>query len=174
MVYLAFLHLNGSEKNWRYNMKINKNSWHFKLHKWVVSPVYQKLKYGENVSLCRYFWGTVGCVIAAIFTLMFSTVVVMAVFSTVTSPLYFLLVAFTGLDFLGKGYADVGGVFLIISIPISLIIGLIAAFRGEMEVFPSWLKFSSENTRVQRKPSLILNYVKAKKDKICPLVELED
>lgn len=57
----------------------------------------------------------------------------------------------------------------------TIIFGACAAARGEIYVFPSWMKVKFNNKpKKDKQPNILLEYIKAKKQKICPLIELED
>jgi hypothetical protein len=56
------------------------------------------------------------------------------------------------------------------------IIGIVETWTGNIKVVPSYLKRTSvplEKDK-EKKPSLLWEYIKAKKAKVCPLVTLKD
>lgn len=126
-------------------MKINKNSWHYKLN--------DKLNggYVNYNNLCSYFWGT----IFAIFMLFIA-----APFFTITGVLILLspIIYFFNESYKLFNFAILGGILDIILLSI-----LWHWYRKEY-VLPK-LPY--------REPSLVKKYIVAKKKKICPLVHYE-
>ena len=42
------------------------------------------------------------------------------------------------------------------------------------QIVPNYLKFKKSEVTVEHKPNLLLDYLKTKKAKVCPLITLED
>lgn len=126
-------------------MKISKNSWHFKMHKIFNAGMEPKYK-----SLCTYFWGTV-----------------------FTALLFYVLLPLLGL-----------GVLVLSTFPfVYFFTGDLSALApaiiiGGFEIFALvtfWLDYRSKHyTRKIKEPTLVGEYIKAKKRKICPLIEFVD
>jgi hypothetical protein len=126
-------------------MKIKKSSWHYRMHRMFnggFGPGYK--------SLCTYFWGTVGTTLLVGVALPVSSVIILGL---MLAPFVYL---FTGnLEIIG---AVVAGSFL----------DIIALFG-----FWAWYRHTHPSTklRVEKEPSLVVEYLKAKKRKVCPLIE---
>ena len=129
-------------------MKVNKNSWHYKLWR----------KYGGDeflgsVSLCGYvqrlFW--VSLFVAALATVMaicVGTIVAGLVSATIHHPVV-------------VGCAALG---------MALLFG--AVYVSTMR--PPWSDFLFRKHTIKGPPGLVASWVKAKKDKVCPLLDFED
>lgn len=133
-------------------MKVNSNSWHYKLLNHVLSDSADEVRKG-SVGLCEYFWKVcwsaflgVGIIALAIF---FS-------FTLVAPLLYWAGVPLL-LDFVAVGvfwYA---------------IAGMCLSIAGVRYVYLKW------SYRVgDRPPSLLMERIKAHKAKVCPLIEFEE
>ena len=159
-------------------MKISKNSWHYKLLDFFKFDVIYDLRLGINVSLCRYFWNVVvglmavgGCVVlgsAAVFLIGALT------FLAVIAPISYLTQSYFGF---GWDYASTHGVSMIwiMWVVLPLAVGITGAFKGELKVFPSWMKVNNKpRIKKAKKPNIFMEYLKAKKAKVCPLVEVSD
>jgi hypothetical protein len=157
-------------------MKISKNSWHYKLNKLAQTGACYDLIYG--MSLCQYFWYTVsailkilGVICGGVFLLGLMLGFLYLFVITPINSLSYLLIG-VGFD----ANIEQGLVFLTMELAFVSFAGLLAALRGEMAVFPKWLKFKTIKPKQKKesKPNLIVEYIKAKKAKVCPLVKLED
>jgi hypothetical protein len=161
-------------------MKINRNSWHYKLIKeWDSSTAYD-LKYNKTgVSFCKYFWSVMLCfpkILAAMLLIALGVAVLIgcAVF-LVIYPLNFLLIGLFDIV-LFNDPNSMGPAGLFVALLIALFIGIMETMDNSMKVVPSYLK----RTKVplepskEKKPSLLWEYIKAKKAKMCPLVTLDN
>ena len=131
-------------------IKKKKKSWHYKLVKWWG------MKHSQ--SLCVYFWQVVASL----------TVVPLLVLSVILLGVVLFITVITG----------------IIVFP-SVLLGVLSTETEELLFFTfvgglSWTVIFSVlyvlySNRVKHKqPSLIFSYIKAKKDKVCPIIEFED
>ncbi|QAX98093.1 hypothetical protein [Pseudomonas phage PaGz-1] len=135
-------------------MKINKNSWHMRLHRALETPVYLNITSGWKITtLCSYFWQTVLLVVW-----LAATVVSLA--AVVGSVLYSLILGPLTGYVLGSTLAVMGFVW----------IGIIAIFYGVWVFYRLARLMSSESTS---KDGILVAYLKAKKSKFCPIVEVE-
>ncbi|UPW35833.1 hypothetical protein QE320_gp031 [Pseudomonas phage EM] len=136
-------------------MKINRKSWHFKLHTMVDSPIYNQMAYGSGtVTLCSYFWQTVLAILLfASFTGGASIVA--------TSVAYALIIGPATGYILGGSLAVIGFIWIAIA----------AVFYG-ITVFYRLGKLLNKTS--SSKDSILMAYIRAKKEKFCPIVELED
>jgi hypothetical protein len=157
-------------------MKISKNSWHYKLNKLAQTAACYDLSYG--MSLCQYFWYTVFAVLKIIGTVAVGLFMLFAVsfifYVFVLTPINSLSYLLFDLGF--DTDIEVGIIILIAELVLITLAGLLAAARGEIDVFPKWFKFKTNKPKQDKesKPNLIFEYIKAKKAKVCPLVKLED
>lgn len=156
-------------------MKINKNSWHYKLVDHFDHDVVRELIYKKNVTLCQYFWSVVGALIKAGIVVAGAAVVVALVgvlLYGLFCALMFLLIPFTG-AFMNYKVYDVGLMTVAFITLGSTFLGVMAACNGDMEVVPDWMK-SNTTEQEDKQPSLLWSWIKAKKDKVCPLIKLEE
>ncbi len=141
-------------------MKINKKSLWFQWHEIFETRSYKRLERGDSVNLCVYFW-------QGVMYLVYIAAVLVTALVCILHILVFLSGPYTG--YWGPGVtADIGAVLTMWSCVVLLIGGIIASCVGEMEVFPKWLKFG------ESKPNVLVEYLKARKAKFCPMIELED
>lgn len=130
-------------------MKINTDSWHFKLYKeWSSSAFNFELGY-KSLSLCKYFWSVVLAVIATI---------LMA------------LMPLVAIGFLAWMIWDLIGWWTLMIIPsIVGFLGLAALIGYIIER----KKYSGPQTKTKEPTpdTLVTSYIKAKKQKVCPLLE---
>ena len=156
-------------------MKVNKSSWHYKLMDYFNFKIIRDLSYGENVTLCRYFWNVVGSLLlllVATAAVIGGTGFLLCVAFILLSPLSYLTQAYFGFGWDAMSKMGVAGIwFMWVLLP--LLIGLVEAFKGNMKVFPSWMKIKLTPPAASSKPNILVEYVKAKKNKFCPLIELD-
>lgn len=152
-------------------MKISKDSWHYRtltdglfwLDGWVASN-----------SLCLYFWQVFfrllmgfGIAMVATSPLVFYIVGVMELYAPEHMALILLLLPWV---VCGLVVSVVGGVIVAM-----LCIGLVFYAIGSLL---SWLwgvsPLNKYIKKAENRPSIIVEYVKAKKDKVCPILEFED
>lgn len=149
------------------------------------------------MSLCQYFWLTVAslliatigviCIIAIIY------VIIAAFYGLIVLPFAVLLNAswlyLTG-DLLYNAFtekSDVQFVRDLLSLYgiIVLILAVLAYKLGEMDFAPKWVvnlwqkiaKYRTKEHAAEEKvkePSLLTSFIKAKKEKVCPLIEFKD
>jgi hypothetical protein len=155
-------------------MNINKNSWHFKLLDYFDHNVIWHLQRGNNVSLCNYFWNVIGALLRVLTIIGGGAVVTVVIGINLYAffgALMYLLLPLTGPLFDYKLY-EVGFAVLIFALGITSVAGICATIGGDMKVVPNYLKRTT--TEDDKPPSLFLSWLKAKKDKVCPLVKLEE
>lgn len=160
-------------------MKLSKDSWHVKLNKeYGIDRVKWNIHYGTPTSLCDYFWSTV--MVICLLTLLCTafTLGVGAVLYGILCLSGLLFSPATGIWFDFIVY-DMGIGLLIISFVYGVVQFIIGLFNKEVRWFPKYItKYfkTPENTKVlneNKKPNLFIEWVKAKKAKVCPLVEIE-
>jgi len=159
-------------------MKISKSGWLYKFHRLFGSTVYLNLQQGYNVNLCEMFWSTVGLVCLATFLLVGALSGLFIAFSILW---VFLVAPYTGW-FINEIWAFVS---LLLTISFTGVFGFLYGFKlilqsvkGEIPWLPTYIsKYLPEKkytSKVKNKPNLLMEYIKAKKNKWCPLVELEE
>ena len=157
-------------------MKVNKNSWHYKLMNYFNFDIIDDLRYGNNVTLCRYFWNAVGSVIALL------GAITVGICATALASLVLMVFVIAPISYLTQSYLGFGwdmatelGALMIwicwVAIPFSM--GLESTVKGRMKVFPNWMKIKLPEQAPDTKPNILVEYVKAKKSKFCPLIELD-
>jgi hypothetical protein len=157
-------------------MKINKKSWHYWLNNVTDSKLCPELQYG-TVGLCGYFWGTVKSILKAVgivLVCLFLLVVASLGVYLVLNALVFILTGVLGYPLFWVDMDNAVGVIVLLTI-ISIIAGFCMWVNGDLEFAPDYLKIKIEPSTIKDKePSLFKSYYFAWKDKVCPLVELED
>ncbi len=141
-------------------MKINKKSLWFQWHKIFETISYKRLERGESVNLCVYFW-------QGVMYLVYIAVVLVTALFCILHILAFLSGPYTG--YWGPGVtADIGAILTCLLLVMMCIMGAVAYSLDMMEVFPKWWKLG------ESKPNVLVEYLKARKAKFCPMIELED
>ena len=126
-------------------MKISRKSWHYKLRNlW-------KDWYVEDNNLCRYFWGMVG----GLLKLLAVGIVIIYCISLITLGIYKY---FTQQYLLSNSILVVAGIACCVLPPLA--IHYFRKFYGRPKII-------GEN-------NILREYVRAKKSKICPLIEYVD
>lgn len=150
-------------------MKVNMNSWHYRL-------IENFLDGSPSNSLCVYFWqvvlrlvvgGAMGLAMWGFFGGLASAFIVkFGWIDPATTPVWIKLLA------AGLGAFLVLAVFLVVLLIIGFTIyGVVAAFKTLRTMFEQW-----DEKRPEKDDNLIVAFVKAKKRKVCPMIEftLED
>lgn len=157
-------------------MKVNKNSWHYKLMNYFNFDIIDDLEYGSNVTLCRYFWNTVGSIIVLLGAILVGICVAgllsLVLLAFVIAPISYLTQSYFGF---GWDFATELGALMIwiVWVGVPLCMGLEATVKGKIKVFPNWMKVKLPEPVPNTKPNILVEYVKAKKNKFCPLIELD-
>ena len=151
-------------------MQFSKNSWHYKFNS-MISSGYDT----QSVrSLCPYFWFTVWNMIKGLMLVICIIVIVAVVLVSVNMVVAFVLGAF-GIFYWGNFY-DLS-FFVVVMISSTAVIGsVIGVATGDMKVAPEYITkhFKASKTKTISKlaqPSLVKEYYKAWKDKVCPVIE---
>ena len=141
-------------------MKISTQSWHYKM----VNKIFNY----PSKSLCIYFWQIpYSAIVCAVCGIVMLTVIVGMVGTVLV-----LLAQPVALNIWHVPVEDT----LALGLLSTVVWG--AVFKGLNEHFSaaSWNKVLFKvktKPRKEKKPSLLLAYLKAKKDKVCPLIEFE-
>lgn len=157
-------------------MKINKKSWHYWLNDVTDSKLCYELRYG-NVGLCNYFWGTVKSLLKAICTITGCLMLGGAILGIILAILHAIIFLITGaigypLSWVNLDWAM--AVIILFSL-LTVVCGFAAWLQDEINFLPEYVKIKTEpSPDKDKEPNLFKSYYSAWKDKICPLVELED
>lgn len=148
-------------------MIINANSWHVKLHDRFYD------RHSRPHSLCAYFWKMVwacfACAVVAGSTLFGLTVAgagVLEHFFVLSTPVLLSLGFVLGLV----------AIALIIALSIGLAFGamnLHAWYDARIEE-KEWQRILAEREGKEIKENIVIQYIKARKSKMCPVIHFED
>lgn len=147
-------------------MKISKDSWHFKLTNVLVygDNLYRKVHYG-TVSLCPYFWAVVWSTFLAgvIFPFAAAGLVYAAVW-----PLWWWLAEWGSDNFL---FAVIAGI-----VDIFILSGIWVIYRQANygTFWPQRVSKVAKKVCKKKRKSVLYHWFKAKHDKICPYLELDN
>jgi predicted PurR-regulated permease PerM len=144
-------------------MDINRNKWHYKV---ITGDCFFMDGWYASRSLCVYFWQVVARFHWCLF-----------VFTVAVSPLATAIVLGTGTAessyFLVKVYASVGvAVSLLYGILLSSFVGFLIV-EGIKYVYNKFPRKHEEPSK-PKEPSIIIEYIKAKKAKVCPRLNFTD
>lgn len=155
-------------------MKVSRNSWHYRLYRyffnlWSVSfndDPWEGIKYALRIrkshytnprptSLCSYFWSVVGVTLLVPVWLLFLLIIGLAIVLFAVLAAWWLLPV---LKIKEKNREEIE--------------------RLENELYAgeiSWDEYWRRKRQLETKtPNLFLSFLKAKKDKVCPLIKLVD
>jgi len=164
-------------------MNINKSSWHFKLLDMLDFKLVRKLCKGGTVTLCQYFWNVIGAVLLGIVTGSVITFLVIGGLFIASTMLNGLVI------FFGASWLPIieASSFLYINHGVGLflatLMGIAFIWQTAIDqvnaglIVPHWLKLPKRvvaKPEKEGKPNILFEYVKAKKNKFCPVVRLED
>lgn len=150
----------------------NKKSWHYRFNKCVGNSKFPVFNATRCKSICPYFWQTLWNICATLFGLSIAYLMLTAIgggaiqeylpnWSTTPYPLWWLWLA---------GIATIIIMMLMVALIVTVPVLLFLGFK--------WM-FKKLSTKNQEKleneqPSVIIEWVKAKKAKICPMIEFKD
>jgi len=133
-------------------MKISRDAWHYRLM--------DQFNFYHPRNLCQYFWMTVWCLLVGLGIFFFGLMIVFLAiiplwwWSEPTAPLG-LLVAVGVIE---------------ISL-LSVLLGNVVIERHEREIENGTRREPEIKLHVQKEPSLLRLWLRAKHEKICPLIE---
>ena len=157
-------------------MKLSKNSWHVKMNKeYGMDRVKYNLRYGNPVSLCDYFWSTVLTIVSLTFLSVVFTLGAGAMLYGLLCLVGILFSAATGIWFDFIMY-DIGVGLIVVSFLFGVAMFIVSLFSNEVKWFPEYITkhFKQKEVGVkEKKPNLFFEWLKAMKDKVCPLIEIE-
>lgn len=152
-------------------MKVKTKSWHYRMNLWR----HPKWKVESKKTLCSYFWFTVW------------NLVFISFFAVTIIAVFYMVGLNANLEFIKHGYNAfsipyIGHiiVFIIGIVFVAIIVALAFSIIGAI-YFASFLKNKYSNYRdsqkannQQKQPGLVSSYIKAKKEKFCPIIEFKD
>lgn len=147
-------------------MIINANSWHVKLHDRFYD------RHSRPHSLCAYFWKMVwacfACAVVAGSTLFGLTVAgagVLEHFFVLSTPVLLSLGFVLGLV----------AIALIIALSIGLAFGAmnLHAWYDARREEKEWQRIKAEREGRETKENIVIQYIKARKSKMCPVIHFE-
>jgi hypothetical protein len=157
-------------------MKLERNSWHMHLVKSFSTNKWFDILDDGKVSLCSYFWTVAFAMLkllSCVFILLAMVVIIFCVIATMfITPL--IVLDLVSLSSLGITDEDVGGIVIIGTIGYLTVIIAMSNIYGDRII--NWLQLKLSKTEPQKKESnsLIINYIKAKKQKVCPILHVEN
>lgn len=148
-------------------MKISRSAWHVRLSQ-KVFPGYQPK------DLCSHFWIVVAGVVIALFTVLFVVSalglgVLALVILWIDSRVFQYLLAHWQEVLLISGVAVGTGIVMLVSY-----IAVSASSRWLIERFHVNKMPHDTPPKEPKQPGLLCSWIKAKKRKICPMIEVED
>ncbi len=164
-------------------MNINKSSWHFKLLDYWDFKVSYKLRRNQPVTLCQYFWNVIGSILITLGMTTMGLFFVGALLGLTIGAIIGLVIFFGASWLPVIEYGSTLDVMSTIGLVVYLLFGVLYTFEvakeqvREGKIIPSWMKFSKQEVskpKKETKPNILFEYVKAKKNKFCPVVKLED
>ena len=144
-------------------MKVNKNSWHYRLLTGDIFGIQGVNSWNVSSSLCLYFWQVV-------FKLLWKGVALFFLTPFVINSLLILpLVSTLGLITTGVIVQGDTGLTVLVMELIVIIVFVIVLAGLSLYTF---LKDKTDLADVVEKdPNLFVEYIKAKKNKLCPIIE---
>ena len=144
-------------------MKVNKNSWHYRLLTGDIFGIQGVNSWNVSSSLCLYFWQVVFMLLWKGVALFFLTPFV------INSLLILPLVSTLGLITTGViVQGDTGLTVLVMELIVIIVFVLVLAGLS----LYTFLKDKTDLADVVEKdPNLFVEYIKAKKNKLCPIIE---
>lgn len=158
-------------------MKFSKSSWHYKFNAFVADDNGYKAR--RTSGLCQYFWYTVFNLIKILVLGAFGLFLIgfgIAGVTLIGASIVALILGVFGIFF----WNDFYGVTLLLSgvFSVSAVIGgIIQTLSGNMKVWPSYISkhFVTVSEKIEEKsPSLVKEYAKTFKTKVCPIIEWKD
>ena len=144
-------------------MKVNKNSWHYRLLTGDIFGIQGVNSWNVSSSLCLYFWQVVFMLLWKGVALFFLTPFV------INSLLILPLVSTLGL--ITTGVIVQGNTGLTVLVMELIVIIVVVIVLAGLSLY-TFLKDKTDLADVVEKdPNLFVEYIKAKKNKLCPIIE---
>jgi hypothetical protein len=133
------------------SLRFSRRSWHYWLYSRNLFFIRGYRTGAKN--LCAYFWSIVGIVVGNLLLIAVLLALLIYLGVTISAHLVILLYA------------------------LGIIVGAVVFFGGVWLVggwWDNWAEKRRGRAKVERRPNLLFEYVKAKKKKYCPLIEWAD
>lgn len=152
-------------------MIVKRTSWHYRFNAWKTTHA----RTFARKSLCSYFWFTIW----NMFWLVFWPVVAVAILYV----LGFGMIDDTKAALFSWWTSNPSGMWQIVSYPFVGAVFLTSIVVAGCAVFATlfflgfafrYVRAKIKKEHVDRKPSLVVEYIKARKHKVCPIIEFED
>ncbi len=144
-------------------MKVNKNSWHYRLLTGEIFGIQGVNYWNVSSSLCLYFWQVV-------FVLLLKGVALFFLIPFVINALLIMpLVSTLGVITTGVMLQRDTGLTILV-IELIVIICCVITWAGS-SLYTSLKDKTDLAEGVEKEPNLFVEYIKAKKNKLCPIIE---
>ena len=143
-------------------MKVSRSAWHYEV---VSEGLFWVDGWFPSKSLCKYFWQVVGMVLVGLGSIMLvvSPIVALLTFPFISGSEATLVL------FLQLMWALVGGAVLAMIALLAFAGAVSLVFGGGRLILSKALSRSIKT----KHPSIVYSYLKAKKDKVCPIIDFE-
>lgn len=146
-------------------MEISISSWHYR----VVKSVYDS----AHNSLCVYFWQVVSALIVRAFHIGFLLFMACFVFGFFAVPITWGLGELGWIEHVVPGeVAAVPIAIMSIALAAALVIFLMSVIKYLFEEYQ--YKRNRKKKLVAKEPNLVVEYIRAKKQKVCPTLKFKD
>lgn len=142
-------------------MKIKQSSWHFGL----VSSFFTSIEYEHNVSLCKYFWMLVFSILVSAVLGVFLCFILTAFITFLTYPIWQFVLGSN----IVVGFSSLL-VWIVFGKALQEEFGDSTA-NWNINVLPH--VYTGRTNKKVKEPNVLIEYLKAKKNKVCPLLEIE-
>lgn len=150
-------------------MKVNKNSWHYKAVTGDTLGVSGISYWKVSRSLCMYFWQVLGMLIYKAGILLIGLPIILSIFVVIP------LTSLVGWVVTGNVVRGDTGLIILFAEVCAILIFLIV-FGGSVaynkyEDFQYKKMLKEDDNPVEKEPNLVVEFIKAKKEKLCPMLE---
>lgn len=144
-------------------MKVNKNSWHYRLLTGEIFGIEGLNSWNVSNSLCVYFWQVV-------FVLLWKGVALFFLIPFVINGFLIQPVIFI-FGWITTGIIVKGDIGLTILIMESVVITCFVIVCAGLSLHTFLKNKTDLSEDVEKEPNIFVEYVKAKKNKLCPMIE---
>jgi hypothetical protein len=152
---------------------LSRKSWLFKINcRFGTRDFNVQQAYNGKVSLCTLMSSSFVCLVAIVLGAFLFTIfgiLALSVVMSLLSPIILLAgVGFEGIDIFYK--------MLYVYMAFATCMGILACCNREINFAPDYMKFKSKpnTTKHSIKDSYVVQYVKALKDKVCPIIDITE
>ena len=146
----------------------NKKSWHYKFNKWATkqtSGPWINAIYCE--SICPYFWSTLWNITwVLILALIFYSI------SSIAGATFLNMTEVSSVDLSWLWLVGVGGIACVVALFLLVAVSVYFILEGKKKVVSK--VFSKKEDGKTKEPNVFIEWLKAKKDKVCPMIEFKD